>query len=122
MRIEAFAIWSNEGQATLAIAGSNLTGVDTAYSRALRPALIRWGGNQTTRYNWRIGHAWNTGSDYFYHNTDFGVHTGSAADAMAAQANAAGATMLFTIPTIGWVAKDTTSFSFPGPKGQPTNG
>jgi len=29
MRIEAFAIWSNEGQATLAIAGSNLTGVDT---------------------------------------------------------------------------------------------
>ena len=93
-----------------------------AYTRALRPTLIRWGGNQTTRFNWRIGHAWNTGSDYFYHNTNFGVHTGSAADAMAAQANAAGATMLFTIPTIGWVAKDTTSFSFPGPHGQPTDG
>ncbi len=29
MRIEAFAIWSNGGQAKLAIAGSNLTGVDT---------------------------------------------------------------------------------------------
>jgi len=29
MRIEAFAIQSNEGQATLAITGSNLTGVDT---------------------------------------------------------------------------------------------
>jgi len=29
MLIEAFAIWPNKGQATLAIAGSNLTGVDT---------------------------------------------------------------------------------------------
>ncbi len=28
MLIEAFAIWPNEGQAILAIAGSNLTGVD----------------------------------------------------------------------------------------------
>ena len=28
MLIEAFAIWPNKGQATLAIAGSNLTGVD----------------------------------------------------------------------------------------------
>jgi len=93
-----------------------------AYARALRPALIRWGGNQTTRYNWRIGHAWNTARDYFYRNTDLGVHSGSAVDAMAAQANAAGATMLVTIPTIGWVAKDTTSYSFPGPKGQPTDG
>jgi hypothetical protein len=29
MLIEAFAIWPNKGQAKLAIAGSNLTGVDT---------------------------------------------------------------------------------------------
>jgi len=28
MLIEAFAIWPNKGQAKLAIAGSNLTGVD----------------------------------------------------------------------------------------------
>jgi len=28
MLIKAFAMWPNEGQATLAIAGSNLTGVD----------------------------------------------------------------------------------------------
>jgi len=32
MLIEAFAIWPNEGQAILAIAGSNLTGVDNAES------------------------------------------------------------------------------------------
>jgi len=41
MRIEAFAIWSNGGQATLAIAGSNLTGVDTARTAALEAEIAR---------------------------------------------------------------------------------
>jgi len=35
MRIEAFAMWSNGGQAKLAIAGSNLTGVDRAACTAM---------------------------------------------------------------------------------------
>jgi len=39
MLIEAFAIWPNEGQATLAIAGSNLTGVDSARSSHSERAL-----------------------------------------------------------------------------------
>jgi hypothetical protein len=34
MLIEAFAIWPNEGQDILAIAGSNLTGVDRGGQRA----------------------------------------------------------------------------------------
>ncbi len=41
MRIEAFAIWSNGGQAKLAIAGSNLTGVDTARTAALEAEIAR---------------------------------------------------------------------------------
>jgi len=39
MLIEAFAIWPNKGQATLAIAGSNLTGVDNDRYRAVRRRL-----------------------------------------------------------------------------------
>ena len=36
MLIETFAIWPNKGQAKLAIAGSNLTGVDTVYEATRR--------------------------------------------------------------------------------------
>jgi len=40
MLIEAFAIWPNKGQATLAIAGSNLTGVDNQTSATVPPAPL----------------------------------------------------------------------------------
>jgi len=93
-----------------------------AYLRALRPVLLRWGGNNNSRYNWRIGHAWNAASDYLYHNENYAGTGGSASDRFVMQARGAGAVTLITIPTLGWVAKDTTSFSFPGPHGEPTNG
>ena len=40
MLIEAFAIWPNKGQAKLAIAGSNLTGVDNQTSATVPPAPL----------------------------------------------------------------------------------
>ena len=71
----------------------------------------RWGGNPMSRYNWELGNAWNTGTDYFFENVDYSPgftwknfldvnrdrHVGSA----------------ITLPTLGWVAKDTKSVSFP---------
>lgn len=93
-----------------------------AYLRALRPTLLRWGGSSSSRYNWRIGHAWNAGSDYFYHNENYASTGGSASDRFVARAKAAGTASQITVPTLGWVARDTTSFSFPGARGEPTNG
>jgi len=93
-----------------------------AYLRQLRPTLLRWGGNPTSRFNWRIGHAWNAARDYFYRNGDYGHPSGLYADATIARARRAGLTMDLTIPTLGWVAKDTTSFSFPDAKGRPSDG
>jgi len=37
---------------------------------ALDVKLNRWGGNPSTRYNWKLGNAWNAGRDYFYRNGD----------------------------------------------------
>jgi len=37
MLIEAFAIWPNKGQAKLAIAGANLTGVDKVSGALVGP-------------------------------------------------------------------------------------
>lgn len=36
----------------------------------LNPTARRWGGNPTSRFNWELGAAWNTGSDYFFENVD----------------------------------------------------
>jgi hypothetical protein len=67
----------------------------------------RWGGNATSRYNWALGNAWNTGSDWFFEN----VETQPLAEVLA-EDEAKGMGTALTVPMIGWVAKDTTSVSF----------
>lgn len=67
----------------------------------------RWGGNRSTRYNFQ-NHANNAGKDWFFENSKGDVYT-EALD----YARNAGATTALTIPMIGWISKDTTSFGFP---------
>jgi hypothetical protein len=84
-----------------------------AFQWNLGQSIRRWGGNPATRYNWRLGNAWNTAVDWYYMNVNY---TGIANyswrhfldDNRAHKAGAA-----ITVPMIGWVAKDTQSYSFP---------
>ena len=71
----------------------------------------RWGGNPTSRFNWELGNAWNTGDDWFFRNVSIGV--GRVDDQVLALGLQHHAATALTVPTIGWVAKDTTSYSFP---------
>lgn len=89
-----------------------VSGGEVDYMAALRPTLNSWGGNPSTRYNWRLGNAWNAGSDWFYQNTNYGT-TGAVSEEFAANAVAQGQAMRLAVPTLGWVAKDTFSCSFP---------
>ncbi len=68
----------------------------------------RWGGNPASRFNWKLGNAWNTASDWFFEN----VETKPVSEFFADNA-ARNMTSALTVPTIGWVAKDTSSSSFP---------
>src|SRR5207244_11771165 len=34
---------------------------------------VRWGGNPSTRYNWQLGNAWNTGADWYFRNVKSGA-------------------------------------------------
>jgi hypothetical protein len=68
----------------------------------------RWGGNPTSRFNWELGNAWNTGSDWFFENV-----TVRPFSTFLAENEALGMSSAVTVPTLGWVAKDTTSSSFP---------
>ena len=72
--------------------------------------LNRWGGNATTRYNWRVD-THNTASDWFFMNvTGDAVDVsrlpdGSSADQLIAGTLRAGGQALLTVPTIGWTPK-----------------
>jgi hypothetical protein len=67
----------------------------------------RWGGNTTTRYNYKLG-AWNTSNDWFWQNLKIDSHEVF----LGKVAQKAGLAAI-TVPIMGWVAKDTTSASFP---------
>jgi hypothetical protein len=73
----------------------------------------RWGGNHNTRYNWKLGHAWNTAQDWFFQNVNYTDDPTYTYDVFLEENLRRKIHTALTIPTIGWVAKDTTSFSFP---------
>jgi len=87
--------------------------------QAMGATLNSWGGNPSTRYNWKIGHAWNAGRDWFYRNGNYGLPEGSVSDAFISETLAAGAQVRLALPTLGWVAKndDNNTCSFPLPDG-----
>jgi hypothetical protein len=82
-----------------------VAGADPASLAGLGATLNRWGGNPSSRYNWVIGHAWNTAADYRFLNVDYGGQSGSASDAGVAANRAQHVDTLITIPALGWVAK-----------------
>ena len=75
----------------------------------MRAGARRMGGNPTTRYNWQLGDAWSTGSDYFFQNVKIDFTYQSFIDNGLARKQA----VAITVPIIGWVAKDRNSYSFP---------
>jgi hypothetical protein len=83
---------------------------DEALARELRLPVRRWGGNATTRYNWR-NDASNRASDWYFENipednpNPATLPDGSSADRFVEQNRRTGTKTLLTIPTIGWTPK-----------------
>ena len=77
----------------------------TAELNDLNSPLNRNGGNNTTRYNWQLN-ADNRGNDWYFESIADGSATaGERGDTFVANARAANAQAMLTIPTIEWVAK-----------------
>jgi hypothetical protein len=72
---------------------------------------VRSGGNPTTRYNWELD-TWNAAGDWFFKNVG-GRAPGNAFEATLNEARRRGVKAVITVPIMGWVAKDATSYSFP---------
>jgi hypothetical protein len=80
---------------------------------SLNPGARRWGGNHTSRYNWKLGNAWNTASDWFFKNVNYTSNPQFTwTDFLTINQQKTVKTAL-TVPTLGWVAKDTSSYAFP---------
>lgn len=84
---------------------------DLAQHQELRFPLRRWGGNATTRYNFKsdVG---NHAFDYFFQNVPEGADpgtlpVGSTADRFIDETLTHGGEVLLTVPTIGWVPIDS---------------
>lgn len=93
---------------------------DPAYLKELGATVNRWGGDAISRFNWDYGNATNAGRDWEFRNQG---GAGNAADTFISQSLAAGAQPVMTIPTIGWVAKNsdnnTMSIGVPNQGGPP---
>ncbi len=73
----------------------------------------RWGGNPSTRYNWRLGDAWNTANDWFFTNVNYTGQPGFAWQRFLDDDRTRGVRSALSVPIQGWVAKDARSYSFP---------
>jgi Glycoside hydrolase family 44 len=69
----------------------------------------RWGGNPTTRYNWKIN-SWNLTKDWFFKNVG---NPGINYEVFFDENRQHGVKTALTVPMIDWVARDATSYSFP---------
>lgn len=76
-----------------------------ARAKGARLSVDRWGGNNTSRYNWREN-ADNKGKDWFYQSIgDKDPSPAGVPRKFARDARSAGNQVMLTLPLTGWVAK-----------------
>src|SRR4051812_22219210 len=81
-----------------------LNGADPVFAAEIGLPVARWGGNASSRYNFR-NQTYNTGSDWFFENVVAGPD--NTVEAFVERNRAVGAKQIVAVPMIGWVAKDS---------------
>ena len=81
-----------------------VSGATSAQLEDLNVPLLRYGGNNTSRYNW-LANADNRGQDWYFESVAAaGTGPGARVHQLITDARAAGAQPMITIPIIDWVA------------------
>ncbi|MGD1108377.1 MAG: glycoside hydrolase family 44 protein [Terracidiphilus sp.] len=95
------------------------TAADTAAVAPTNITIDRWGGDSTERYNYQLDVTNSIDDWYFENQTGTGgdgwptISGVKAFDALVESNNSNGIKTLGTVPVLGWVAKDSTSCSYP---------
>jgi hypothetical protein len=94
------------------IYGMNAYALDSTTVNNANPSIIRWGGDDTSRYNY-MANTSNSASDYYFESfTGAGGQwpTGNFKD-LVTSASAANAEVVGNAPVIGWITNSSTSNS-----------
>jgi glycosyl hydrolase family 44 len=84
----------------------------TSYIQDTGATLIRWGGNASSRYNWKNFDT-NAADAWYFSNRSMGsAPLYKDSTQFVSNVKNAGAFPLMTMPMLPWVAKDGTSYSF----------
>lgn len=96
------------------IYGMNAWGATATTGKKAGITINRWGGDATSRYNYKLD-VTNSASDWYFENSTSatGLQDTGAFNAQFQTDNSIGAKTIGTVPVNGWVAKDGTSCSFP---------
>ncbi|MGA7339224.1 MAG: glycoside hydrolase family 44 protein [Terracidiphilus sp.] len=92
--------------------GMNAYVLDPASEKIANPGVLRWGGDDTSRYNYQ-NNMTNSASDYYFENFlggggQYPNATGSTNFTQFVQsADNAGSAALGTVPVLGWVSNST---------------
>jgi len=92
--------------------GMNGYVLDSASEKIANPGIVRWGGDDTSRYNYQLNMT-NSASDYYFENFSggggqFPNATGSTNFTQFVQSiGNVGSAALGTVPVLGWVANNT---------------
>ena len=105
---------ANESPHTISpyVYGMNGYVLDPASEKTANPGIVRWGGDDTSRYNYQ-NNMTNAASDYYFENFiggggQFPNATGNTNFTQFVQSiDAAGSAALGTVPVNGWVANNT---------------
>ena len=93
--------------------GSPVNPARVAAAPALRPTIRRWGGNNTSDYNWQLD-VWNNDSDWFYEVLPGAPTPFTSFNPFADLARTTGGKILATVPVLGWLPnarKEMCSFN-----------
>ncbi len=96
------------------IYGVNFPADIAGYVAGTGATLIRWGGNASTRYNWKNFNT-NAAADWYFINRSMDSRpAGTYLDSLSFVTStvAAGGSPVMTIGMLPWVAKDNTSYSY----------
>ncbi|MGB6780495.1 MAG: glycoside hydrolase family 44 protein [Terracidiphilus sp.] len=95
------------------IYGMNAYTLSSTAGSAARITIDRWGGDATSRYNYKLD-VTNSASDWYFENQSEVTGNGTGQfDAQVTSDRALGARTMGTVPVNGWVARNSTSCSFP---------
>ena len=94
------------------IYGMNAYSFVNSVDAPANPTVLRWGGDNTSRYNYQLG-VTNSAADWYFENETGAMGPTGQFNDLVTSNNSIGAVTMGTVPVQGWVAKDGTSCSFP---------